>query len=71
MYEECSICLGNLNSNKKMLVRTKCNHVYHMICLENWLSRKESCPMCRTDIYDYTIINKRKIFVPWYIRFCF
>jgi hypothetical protein len=71
MYEECSICLGKLNPDKKMIVKTKCNHTYHMICLEKWLYKKEICPMCRIDINYYIIINQRKRCVPWYLKLCF
>ena len=69
--EECSSCLRSLNPNTKIIVQTKCNHKFHKICLENWLSYKDCCPMCRSDIYDYEIINKKEKHIPWYKRFCF
>ncbi|MCL7039256.1 hypothetical protein MKW94_025501 [Papaver nudicaule] len=31
-----------------------CNHVYHANCISSWLSRYNSCPLCRCTI-DTTI----------------
>lgn len=55
---ECSICLKELNVKKRIIVETKCKHHYHMICLDNWLEYKDNCPMCRTKIKDYDVMNK-------------
>ena len=32
-----------------MLV-TSCGHVYHKNCLQEWLAKSTSCPMCRENI---------------------
>ncbi|MCC5832511.1 MAG: hypothetical protein JJU12_05655 [Chlamydiales bacterium] len=40
------------------LVRTKCNHVFHNSCLQNWVQQfkftisKPTCPVCRTVLID-------------------
>jgi hypothetical protein len=48
--ESCAICLGELPSTKHPLFHTalSCRHVYHTLCLRNWLFRSASCPTCRT-----------------------
>ena len=28
----------------------KCNHKFHMQCVDIWLENKITCPTCRTDI---------------------
>ncbi len=54
---ECSICYCK-DTNK--FIKTKCNHLFHIDCLEKWLStdikqnQEFSCPMCRTDIFEYS-----------------
>lgn len=40
------------NPKNKLYMRTPCNHVFHAICLEKWLSRKKECPNCRCDLTD-------------------
>lgn len=50
----CSICIGNLDSNK--LVKINCNHVFHKKCLTEWNNHNIqnqnniSCPLC-TNVY--------------------
>tara|TARA_Y100001980_G_C14433794_1_gene221648 strand:- start:50 stop:448 length:399 start_codon:yes stop_codon:yes gene_type:complete len=45
--EICSICLEYCN-DAPMYV--KCGHAYHQNCIEEWLSSKTSCPICREKI---------------------
>ena len=48
---ECAICLENIHQKDATL--TKCNHVFHTTCLDNWLSKPTSrlaCPKCRAKI---------------------
>lgn len=52
--EPCSICLDNLSGSKPAGVPTRmtCSHVFHDRCLLEWLKRKNTCPLCRTVLYD-------------------
>lgn len=64
-YEECCICLKNLDSNIKIL---PCKHIIHencMIKMENSeCCSKNKCPICR-EIIDKTIKpNKNGIPLP-------
>ena len=45
----CSICLEEYKKNDK-LVQLKCKHVYHPGCINDWLDRQSSCPICRSEI---------------------
>jgi len=47
--EECSICLSKVN---KPRCKTKCNHVFHITCLKEWLKMNTTCPLCRKSISD-------------------
>ncbi|KAJ5568690.1 DNA damage-inducible protein 1 [Penicillium hetheringtonii] len=42
----CPICTEDFIGNQ-MLRRLRCNHQYHMACIEDWLFRSSSCPVCR------------------------
>ncbi|VVB07720.1 unnamed protein product [Arabis nemorensis] len=52
--EPCSICLENLSGSKpgSCATRMTCSHVFHDLCLLEWLKRKNTCPLCRTVLYD-------------------
>lgn len=47
--KECSICLNSMN-NYNDLVILKCKHYYHKDCLNTWLNKNNSCPICRISL---------------------
>jgi hypothetical protein len=49
---ECSICL---DCTAMGLVILKCKHVYHEMCIEEWLKVKTQCPLCRVNVPLYNI----------------
>ena len=47
---ECVICFdifSDKNSGPVRLIGCSCNIVYHYRCLDTWLKRSSTCPMCR------------------------
>lgn len=50
---ECSICLKNIYCNN--LIKTECNHIFHIDCLNIWINEKETCPMCRQSVNNSRI----------------
>lgn len=46
----CSICLEEYIIGQQ-LRKTKCNHLFHVDCIDHWLERNNTCPNCRTRIY--------------------
>ena len=36
-----------INYFKKPIIVTQCKHIFHSICLELYLSSKNTCPICR------------------------
>lgn len=51
---KCSICLEYINKKTKASCITKCNHIFHIMCIKTWMKKSENCPMCRTKIETYT-----------------
>ena len=48
---ECSICLDSFKENEKY-IQLPCpekNHHFHSNCIKEWLSRNNTCPLCRTE----------------------
>lgn len=61
----CTICIEDLNINNDSLdfkiVKTRCNHCYHLKCIKKWLNDNNhppKCPICRQLInYKQTVID--------------
>jgi hypothetical protein len=48
-FDTCSICIQQIyNVSAKTL--TNCNHTYHTYCINKWLIKNHTCPMCRNDL---------------------
>merc|ERR1711892_185539 len=43
--EECLICTEFLEKDLKTL--EPCEHIFHLLCIEQWLGKDPSCPKCR------------------------
>ncbi|KAJ1378255.1 Zinc finger, RING-type [Sesbania bispinosa] len=44
---ECVICLSEFTNGDKVRILPKCNHGFHVRCIDKWLSSHSSCPKCR------------------------
>ena len=49
--KDCLICL------EKFLIKDKicylpCNHLFHSICIKNWIKIKKECPLCKISIFN-------------------
>ncbi|XP_058753102.1 RING-H2 finger protein ATL74-like [Vicia villosa] len=50
---ECPICLGEFVDGEKVRVLPKCNHGFHVRCIDKWLLSHSSCPTCRQSLIEY------------------
>ena len=48
VHVDCGICLGTVE--KQQTTRTTCGHVFCNVCLQEWISRSRTCPMCRQNV---------------------
>jgi hypothetical protein len=55
--EICSICLLSSEESDEC-IKTNCNHIFHMNCLEGWLKTHSTCPMCVRNLYEIPDIEK-------------
>ncbi|XP_073271170.1 putative RING-H2 finger protein ATL21B [Primulina huaijiensis] len=44
----CAICLENYGHKETIRLITKCEHSFHAGCVEKWLQKNGTCPVCRT-----------------------
>jgi len=49
--DSCPVCMEDFDEDRQ-IVLTPCLHVFHLHCLQGWLTRKKECPSCRWDITD-------------------
>uniref|UniRef100_A0A6C0JUJ1 RING-type domain-containing protein n=1 Tax=viral metagenome TaxID=1070528 RepID=A0A6C0JUJ1_9ZZZZ len=48
----CTICQEDFQDGERVRAISKCQHLFHMNCIDSWLAKKGSCPLCRTHIID-------------------
>ncbi|KAL8566460.1 hypothetical protein ACOMHN_015096 [Nucella lapillus] len=51
--EKCTICLSEFEEGEDVR-RLPCMHLFHMDCVDQWLSTNKNCPICRVDIQTTT-----------------
>ncbi|GAB4844425.1 hypothetical protein Ancab_037789 [Ancistrocladus abbreviatus] len=44
---QCSICLGEYQEKEVLRIMPKCGHNFHLSCIDVWLSKQCTCPVCR------------------------
>lgn len=44
----CVICREDMESGKKL----PCGHIFHLKCIQDWLSQQQVCPTCRAEILN-------------------
>lgn len=42
---KCAICYEDLTANVSEL---KCEHYFHHFCIDKWLRKNSTCPLCRS-----------------------
>ena len=46
----CIICRDDMAAGES-LKKLACGHVFHLSCLQSWLERQQTCPICRGEIF--------------------
>ncbi|EEF30541.1 RING-H2 finger protein ATL74 [Ricinus communis] len=49
---DCPICLGEFAEGEKVRVLPKCNHGFHVKCIDKWILSHSSCPLCRQPLLE-------------------
>ncbi|XP_076952744.1 NEP1-interacting protein-like 1 isoform X2 [Bidens hawaiensis] len=46
----CSVCLQDFQVGEIVRSLPQCHHIFHLPCIDEWLVRHGSCPLCRRDL---------------------
>ncbi|KDP28187.1 hypothetical protein JCGZ_13958 [Jatropha curcas] len=47
---ECAVCLSELQDGDEGRVLPKCNHAFHICCIDMWFHSHSNCPLCRAPV---------------------
>jgi E3 ubiquitin-protein ligase ATL10/75/76/77/78 len=56
---DCPICLAEFVVGEEVRILPKCNHGFHMRCIDTWLAAHSSCPTCRQNLLELSRSNKK------------
>lgn len=52
---ECAVCLNEFEDDETLRLLPKCDHVFHLECIDMWLASHTTCPVCRADLAAETV----------------
>jgi len=47
---QCSVCLCDYEEEEELRRLPKCNHKFHITCIDQWLNNNSTCPLCRENL---------------------
>ncbi|KAF7851857.1 hypothetical protein BT93_L2017 [Corymbia citriodora subsp. variegata] len=63
---ECAVCLSKFEDIEILRLLPKCRHAFHIDCIDYWLEKHSSCPLCRhkvsaEDPENFTYTNSMRL----------
>ncbi|KAL7000562.1 RING-type E3 ubiquitin transferase, partial [Sarracenia purpurea var. burkii] len=49
METKCAVCLSILEDNEMAKLLSNYKHIFHVECIDRWISSQSTCPICRTE----------------------
>ncbi|GMJ07407.1 Arabidopsis Toxicos en Levadura 42 [Hibiscus trionum] len=47
---ECAVCLSKFEDTEILRLLPQCKHGFHIDCIDQWLEKHSSCPLCRQKV---------------------
>lgn len=54
---QCSICLGEYQEGEVLRIMPKCSHSFHLSCIDTWLRKQSTCPVCRLRLQNSFLLR--------------
>ncbi|XWS12230.1 hypothetical protein CRYUN_Cryun37aG0071900 [Craigia yunnanensis] len=58
---ECAVCLCELVEGEKARLLPKCNHGFHVDCIDMWFQSHSTCPLCRNPVVSVQFENSSSV----------
>jgi len=58
---ECSVCLNEFQEEEALRLLPKCNHAFHVPCIDTWLRSHTNCPLCRASIVSSSVSSEAPV----------
>jgi len=55
--DTCSICYETMSKGGKAK-KIKCGHIYHLMCIKQWMQQSNTCPVCREPLLKKPATNE-------------
>ncbi|KAG5037063.1 hypothetical protein AAZX31_07G075300 [Glycine max] len=49
---QCVICLAEYKEKELLRIIPKCGHTFHLSCIDMWLRKQSTCPVCRLSLQN-------------------
>ncbi|KAJ7951067.1 RING-H2 finger protein [Quillaja saponaria] len=49
---QCVICLAEYQEKEVLRIMPKCGHNFHLSCIDVWLRKQSTCPVCRLPVQN-------------------
>ncbi|KAI8540841.1 hypothetical protein RHMOL_Rhmol08G0016000 [Rhododendron molle] len=46
----CAVCVSEFEDNERLRLLPKCDHAFHLECIDPWLASHSTCPLCRANL---------------------
>ncbi|KAH7437267.1 hypothetical protein KP509_05G063000 [Ceratopteris richardii] len=54
----CAVCLSDYQRNEKLQQLPPCKHSFHVSCIDEWLAKNTTCPICRTSLLHEASVGR-------------
>lgn len=58
---ECAVCLCEVVEGEKARLLPKCNHGFHVECIDMWFKSHATCPLCRNSVVNAEAENSSSV----------
>ncbi|CAL9171477.1 unnamed protein product [Musa hybrid cultivar] len=53
----CAVCLQEFQAGEAARTLPQCQHIFHLPCIDSWLIRHGSCPLCRHNFSEAYLVQ--------------